>query len=171
MTILLRAPVLAATLALAAFPAAADPLIDRAFDIARAECAEMGGTLRLPDPILVAEADLTGDGTADDRIVSEAGAFCGPDLGYLGAGSAGARQHAIIGDLVQELWPGSWGVADVALTAEGERLPPRRVLLLGVHGSACDSFGASPCLLAMAWDGTRLISVADGFEALMAAED
>jgi len=148
---------------LAVLPALAetdDPLIQRAFAQAAAECSDAGGTLRLPDaPVTM--VDLTGDGIAD-RIISEGGAFCGPDLGYLG-GSAGNRLHAIIGEHVQSLESGSWAVTDITFDLEDESLPPQRVLLLGVHGTACDSFGAAPCFIAYAWDGTRLISVLDMF--------
>lgn len=140
----------------------ADPLVLRAFAPAIEECEAAGGTLRLPENP-VSEVDLTGDGQPD-RIVSEAGAFCGPDLGYLG-GSAGNRLHAIIGDHVQALEPGSWAVSDVVFTVEGEALPPARLLLLAVHGAYCESFGAAPCVIAYGWDGTRLISVMDLFEA------
>lgn len=135
-----------------------DPLVHEAFAEAVAGCAAAGGTLSLPDDP-VSYVDLTGDGV-DDRIVSEAGAFCGPDLGYLG-GSAGNRLHAIIGDHVQSLEAGNWVVTDLAFTIEGETLPHQRILLLAVHGTACDSFGAAPCFLAYAWDGARLVSVLD----------
>lgn len=148
---------------LAALPARAeadDPLIQRAFAQAIAACSDAGGTLRLPEaPVTL--VDLTGNGI-DDRLVSEAGAFCGPDLGYLG-GSAGNRLHAIIGDHVQHLEAGSWAVSDITFEAADETPPPQRVLLLGVHGTACDSFGAAPCFIAYAWDGARLISVMDMF--------
>ncbi len=138
-----------------------DPLVMQALAEAVAGCEAAGGTLILPeDP--VARVDLTGDGI-EDRIVSEDGAFCGPDLGYLG-GSAGNRLHAIIGDHVQSLEAGSWTVADIAFTSEGETLMQQRVLLLAVHGAACNSHGAAPCFIAYAWDGTRLISVLDMFD-------
>lgn len=146
---------------LAALPAIAetdDPLVQQAFAQAVADCSAAGGTLRLPEaPVTL--VDLTGNGI-EDRLVSEAGAFCAPDLGYLG-GSGGNRLHAIIGDHVQELEAGNWAVTDVTFDLEGETLPAQRVLLQAVHGVACDSFGAAPCFIAYAWDGTRLISVMD----------
>ncbi|MCC5971069.1 MAG: hypothetical protein JJU15_14085 [Pararhodobacter sp.] len=158
-----RALCLASALFVVAFPALSetdDPLVQRAFASAIAACAQAGGTLRLPDAP-VSMVDLTGDGV-EDRLVSEAGAFCAPDLGYLG-GSAGNRLHAIIGDHVQSLEAGNWVVSDLEFTIDGETLPPQRVLLLAVHGAACDSFGVAPCFIAYAWDGTRLISVMDMF--------
>lgn len=118
-------------------------------------CAAEGGTLRPPEHPATA-VDLTGDGTSDDWIISEAGAFCGPDLGYLG-GSGGAMLHAVIGSTVQSWLGGAWILQDIAFTVEGELNDPVRMLLLGLHGSQCDSFGAAPCLLALSWDGERLI--------------
>jgi len=149
-----------ALLALPALSETGDPLVQRAFAEAIAACAQEGGTLRLPEAP-VSMVDLTGDGN-EDRIVSEAGAFCAPDLGYLG-GSAGNRLHAIIGEHVQSLEAGSWAVTDLAFTLDEEAPPPQRILLLGVHGAACDSFGAALCFIAYAWDGARLISVMDMF--------
>lgn len=161
-------PAMATTLALPQ-AAAADPLTDpqlspliaAAFAEARAECAERGGMLEMPERLHHEAADLTGNG-APDLIFSEEGAFCAPDLGFIGSGSAGARIHAIIGDHVQSLLPGNWTVTDLQFSIEGEALPPVRVLILAVHGGFCDGFGASPCFVTYGWDGTRLQSVLDG---------
>ncbi|MCU0899921.1 MAG: hypothetical protein MUC82_05415 [Cypionkella sp.] len=135
---------------------------DAATDLAFAEstkwCADQGGTLRRPESPATS-VDLTGDGSADDWIISESGAFCGPDLGYLG-GSGGAMLHAVIGSTVSSWLGGAWHVQDLVLRLDGEDLPSRRVLLLGLHGAFCDSFGAAPCLVALSWDGERLIHYA-----------
>lgn len=161
-----HAPPLAA-LALMALPLVAQATegalpMDRAIALAtqasRDWCAAEGGQLALPDAPATA-VDLTGDGSADDWIVAEEGAFCGPDLGYLG-GSGGAMIHAVIADRVQSWLAGGWTVQDLAFTVEGERLPAFPVLVLGLHGTYCDSFGAAPCLLALSWDGSRLIGYA-----------
>lgn len=136
---------------------APDPRVIAAFAETAAECAAMGGTLEIP-PNPVSMVDLTGDGVAD-MVVSEAGAFCGPDLGYFG-GSGGSRINVVIGNHIQHLHGGAWAVQDVAFEVEGEAMPPVRYLLIARHGSACDSFGAAPCLEAFAWDGERMISVA-----------
>ncbi|MCC5983652.1 MAG: hypothetical protein JJU42_04730 [Rhodobacteraceae bacterium] len=134
-----------------------DPRVIAAFAETAAECAAMGGTLEIPpDPVTM--VDLTGDGVMD-MVVSEAGAFCGPDLGYFG-GSGGSRINVVIGAHIQHLHGGAWAVQDVAFEIEGETMPPVRHLLIARHGSACDSFGAAPCLEAFAWDGERMISVA-----------
>lgn len=137
------------------------PLIAAAFAEARAECAELGGELEMPEVLRHQRVDLTEDGTPD-LILSEEGAFCAPDLGFLGSGSAGARVHAVIGAHVQTLLPGNWLVTDLQFRLDDEALPPVRVLVLGVHGGFCDGFGASPCLVTYAWDGARLRSILDG---------
>lgn len=139
-------------------PAPDDRLLDIAFAESRAACAAQGGVLDLSE-VPISRVDLTGDGMAD-LIVSEEGAFCGPDLGYLG-GSGGPRLHAIIGEHVQTLGNGNWLVQQARFVIEGEEVDPLPYLLVLLHGSACDSFGAAPCLIAYAWDGTRLISVGD----------
>lgn len=158
----LRPLALALLLAAPAGAQTADPLVLQAFQGARDDCAARGGTLRLPaDP--VTWVDLTGDGTLD-RIVSEEGAFCGPDLGYLG-GSAGNGLHAIVGETVQTLPPGAWAVADAVFSAEAGAPPPppRRLLILALHGSFCETYGAAPCTLSLAWDAGegRLASLYD----------
>lgn len=155
---------LAALLLLAASPAFAtegalpkDQAIALAFAESTATCAAEGGTLRLPEDDPATAVDLIGDGTADDWIIFEAGAFCGPDLGYLG-GSGGNYIHAVVGTSVSSWVGGSWVTQDVVFAPEGEALPPLRVLLIATHGSGCDSYGAAPCVVAAAWDGTRIIS-------------
>jgi len=134
-----------------------DPRVIAAFAETAAECETLGGTLEIPpDPVTL--VDLTGDGT-EDMVISEAGAFCGPDLGYFG-GSGGTRINVVIGEHIQHLYGGAWAVQEVAFEVEGETMPPLRYLLIARHGSACDSYGAAPCLEAFAWDGERMISVA-----------
>lgn len=158
-------PVLSAALIALAVPAFATTgalpaaeAIALATTESRTWCAEQGGTLVLADnPDIATAVDLTEDGSADDWIVNEAGAFCGPDLGYLG-GSGGNMYHAVIGNRVYSWLAGAWVLQDIAFTIEGETQPPVRSLILALHGSACDSFGAAPCLLALSWDGDRLIS-------------
>lgn len=134
-----------------------DQAITLAFTESTARCAADGGTLILPEEDPATAVDLTGDGTADDWIIFEAGAFCGPDLGFLG-GSGGNAIHAVVGKSLSSWFGGSWVIQDVVFAPEGEALPSKRVLLLAVHGSVCDSYGAAPCIIASAWDGERMIS-------------
>lgn len=140
-----------------------DPLVLAALAQSRAECAEVGGDRLVYPPDFVAEIDLTGDG-APDRVVREAGAFCGPDGGYLHPGSGGAPVHAIVGATVQSLGHGALATADVAFEIDGALRPAVRVVLLGLHGMGCGGAGGSPCLLAHVWDGERLVSVLDGLD-------
>lgn len=122
-------------------------------------CADEGGTLRLPEDDPASAVDLTGDGTADDWLILEAGAFCGPDRGFLG-GSGGNYIHAVVGKSLSSWFGGGWAIQDVAFLSEGEVGDPARVLLLAVHGIACDTWGGAPCFIAASWDGERMISLA-----------
>jgi hypothetical protein len=146
------------------------PLIDRAFAEARAECEAEGGTLVLPETLRSESVDLTGDGRPD-LVFSEEGAFCGPDLGFVGGGSAGARVHVIVGDHVQSLLPGNWTVTRLQFRVEDEVMTTAPVLVMAVHGLFCDSFGAAPCFLAYGWDGARMVSVLDGLSLWSGDED
>lgn len=134
-----------------------DQAIALAFAGSVADCATEGGTLRLPEDDPATALDLTGDGTADDWLILEAGAFCGPDLGYLG-GSGGNYIHAVVGASLSSWIGGGWTVQDVQFLAEGAFTEPQRVLLLAVHGIGCNSYGAAPCIIAAAWDGERMVS-------------
>jgi hypothetical protein len=143
------------------------PITERALILAlessRAECAAEGGTELRYSPDLATPVDILGDGTADDRIISERSAFCGPDIGPLYAGSGGAPLHAVIGDEAFPLMPGAWTLQDVPFTFDDEPAASRRLLLVAGHGSYCDSHGAAPCVVAYGWDGARMISILDAF--------
>jgi hypothetical protein len=147
LAIAFASPILALTQAEAIANATADSL---------AFCADQGGTLTLPEGIAT-PVNLTGDGTADDWMINEAGAFCRPYHGYLG-GSGGAMIHALVRDQMASQLAGAWAMQDLAFTVDGETMPTTRMVIFGLHGTACNSFGAAPCLLAVTWDGERLIS-------------
>lgn len=134
-----------------------DPMLRLALAPSAEECAGRGGTRLVVQPDLVTEVDLNGDGQPD-RIVNEAGTFCGPYEGPMWGGTAGPALSAIIGDQVTRLFNGSWTVAEAVFVVEGEGGPPVPMLLVNAHGSVCDSFGAAPCVVAYTWDGTRLVS-------------
>lgn len=155
------------TTAIALLLSDGSPITDRmlieALEGSRAACLEAGGSELRYAPDLVTYADILGDGTADDRIVSEVSAFCGPDIGPLYAGSAGGPQHAVIGDRSFPLLPGGWSITEARFTFDGEQGPPVRLLLVGAHGSFCDAVGAAPCVTAYTWDGERLVSILDAF--------
>ena len=133
--------------------------MDQAISLATTEsaawCKSQDTTLELAENAAT-QVDLTGDGSADDWIISEVGAWCGPNGGPLG-GSGGGMTHAIVGTAVSSWMAGSWMLQDLRFVAEGEELEPVRTLLLAMHGTYCDSFGAAPCILAVTWDGERLI--------------
>lgn len=140
-----------ALIALTATPALAQDAFEAALAPSRAWCAEIGGTeVQLAEGALTA-ADLTGDGTADDAILSEEGAFCAPDGGFMG-GSGGHMIHVRIGDRLFSRLAGALLVQDIAFTAEGEVQPLVRVMLFARHGSNCDGAGFAPCIEAVVWD-------------------
>lgn len=139
-----------------------DPRVVPVLSESRELCAELGGTALEYDPDFVTAADLTGGGLAQDLMINEISARCLPDLGPLYGGSAGGMLHAVIGAHAQTLLPGNWTLTDIAFSDGDWQGPVTRVLLLGVHGLFCDGFGASPCLVAYSWDGSRLVSILDG---------
>lgn len=155
--------IVAGVMALSAVTAADANPMAAATAAAGAACAEEGGMMELAEGA-AQWLDLTGDGVADDALVWEYGAFCAPDLGFRG-GSGGAMLHLAVGDHVQSVPAAAWTVQDVTFTAEGEVLPPLRLLLLAQHGSACDGFGAANCVEALVWDGRegRFMSVAPAY--------
>lgn len=121
---------------------------------AQTECAAEGGVLELAEGMAHA-LDLTGDGTADDALVWELGAFCGPHFGFRG-GTGGAALHVAVGETAQVFGALGWAVQDIAFAGveldEGEAPRALRVLLLAVHGTACDTYGAAPCVEAVVWN-------------------
>lgn len=156
------APAPALALALACLPPAealADPMA-LAMEAAAADCAAEGGRLEVAEGAAQL-LDLTGDGSADDALVWEYGAFCAPDLGFRG-GSGGAMLHLAVGDVVQSLPAGAWTLTDAAFTFDGETGPPVRILLIAQHGSQCGGAGASACIEAVTWDAgeRRFMTVA-----------
>ncbi|HMO73534.1 MAG TPA: hypothetical protein PKC84_18175, partial [Paracoccaceae bacterium] len=134
-------------------PARADAMA-AAMASARTDCAAEGGVLELAEGA-AQMLDLTGDGTADDALVWELGGFCAPHFGYRG-GTGGAALHVAVGEKVQVFGALGWTVQDLVFNGteldEGEVAKALRVLLLAVHGSACDSYGAAPCVHAVVWN-------------------
>lgn len=163
-TALVQVLVPALALALSVIPATPlraeiDALVLQAFEASRRTCAFMGAELGLPENP-VTWVDLTGNGLKDDRIVEEGHTTCGPD--FLHTGTVGAPVHAIIGDHVQTLRGPTWALSDVQLRVGDHILDPVRVLINGVHGSACGGSGATACMVLYLWDGRRLVSIEDG---------
>jgi hypothetical protein len=146
--------------ALAAAAAAADPA-GLATAAATAACLERGATLQL-GPDAVQRADLTGDGSADDWLVSERGAACVPEGGPVAAGDV-FRLHAVVGAAVV----GSWEVRGFVV-AEIARVPgegPQRMLILWRPGGACGLAPEDddlPCAEALVWAEGAFRSVAAG---------
>lgn len=147
---MLRSALALLVLSAATSPAAADPMA-LAMQAAAAGCLAEGGARLDLDEGAAQLLDLTGDGTADDALVWEYGAFCAPDRGFRG-GSGGAMLHLAVGSHVQSFPAGAWTLTDAAFTRDGETGPPLRILLIAQHGSQCDGAGAAPCVEAVVWD-------------------
>ncbi len=85
--------------------------------------------------------DLQGDGEANDAVVDFNHVYCG--LNYsLWHGTGGSIVHLVLDDAVSQTWSGgAWRITEFG----GAPL-----VLLGRHGSACDGYGAQPCVQAIA---------------------
>lgn len=143
-------PVLAALLA---GPAQADPLALATAESA-AFCAESGQTPVLSDNP-VTETDLTGDGVPD-LVVSEQGAVCAPGGGPL-EGTGGWMIHLVVDGTVTSRRAQGLLLADLIFPGGIE---PLRVVHLLRHGSACDGYGAQPCVETLIWSDGAFLTVA-----------
>ncbi len=133
-------------------PALADPLATATAESA-AFCAGQGGRLVLGDDP-VTEVDLNGDGTLD-TIVSEQGAFCEPGGGPL-EGTGGWMVHLVVDGKVTSRRTLGVVVQDIMFPTGIE---PLRVVHLARHGSACDGYGAQPCVETLVWSEGAFLTV------------
>lgn len=137
---------------LAAGPVLADDHVGRVKELlqsAEAECREdvQKGDPNAPvpqlevDPSAITWVDLDGDWEKDDAIVDFNYVYC--SLNYsLWHGTAGSLIHLVIDDSTSQTWSGGrWQLISFGETP---------LFLLGRHGSYCDSFGAQPCIQAIA---------------------
>ena len=89
----------------------------------------------------VSRVDLDGD--LDRDWVLDESAFACSSAVSLDCGSGGCQSHFLVEDTVATLLNQGWDVVTFG------RL---RVLLLDVHGSACDGINPTPCVAARVWD-------------------
>ncbi|MDF0601984.1 hypothetical protein P1J78_14665 [Psychromarinibacter sp. C21-152] len=155
---------LALTLALLATPLAAQevdetaPAIAAVLDEARAECAAeaaAGG----PKPRLEMETgamtwtDLDGDGPPNDLVIDFNRIMCSATYS-LWHGSGGSRLVFVLNGEIARTWTGgTWRVTEYG----GQPL-----ILIGRHGTYCDSYGARGCVQAILADGAGFSTVIAG---------
>ena len=133
-------------LALLACPAFAQdsavlPRSDAIVQEARDRCAseEAGELVILPGAVTV--LDLDGDEEWDDAVVDWGRMHC-QFAGTLWAGTGGSPVHFVLNGETSAEWFGwNWRLIEHG---------GANVILLSMHGAACDTFGASPCVLAIA---------------------
>ncbi len=123
-------------------------------DSAAAECtAQSQGQLEVLDERALTWIDLDGDAQMadnmpDDMVIDFNFIFC--STGNLWGGTGGAPVHFVLNGTTSASWTG--GNWDVVRT----RTLYSPVILLPRHGSACDGYGAQPCVQA-------IVAYEDGF--------
>ncbi|KAA9010554.1 hypothetical protein [Histidinibacterium aquaticum] len=107
---------------------------------AERQCQEIDAGGLTVEPGAITQADLDGDGAADDEVVNFAGIFCQWNMSHW-HGTGGAPIHFVIdGQRSESWWANSWA------RVQFDDMP---VILLSRHGSLCDNYGASPCVQAI----------------------
>ena len=117
----------------------------------RASCVKgEGGDFQVP-VTAVERIDLTGNGSKDSVVY--VGRFrCNGSSSYY-TGSGGSIIHLVVGDQIHSYMAHGFSVT----FPFGDDYP---VIIFGVHGSYCDSYGANNCVMATVWGdgGFQLVS-------------
>lgn len=133
------------------------PAAEKILAAAAAECDAEGGSLEI-GPLAIQSTDLDGDngvtstGMPDDVVVNFNDIFCST-IPSLWSGTGGAPVHFVLDGTVSQSW--------VSFLWEVERMGPDlpAVILISRHGSACDSFGAAPCVQAIVASNGEFLTV------------
>ena len=108
----------------------------------RASCSKYEqGKLQVP-VTAIQKVDLTGN-NEQDTVFHLGRVRCDGSSSYF-SGSGGSSVYLIVGDKVTEFLARGFAIS----YALGEGYP---IVILSVHGSACDSYGATNCVLATVW--------------------
>lgn len=99
------------------------------------------GDLQVPVSA-IQKVDLTGN-NEQDTVFHLGRVRCDGSSSYF-SGSGGSSVYLIVGDKVTEFLARGFAIS----YALGEGYP---IVILAVHGSACDSYGATNCVLATVW--------------------
>ena len=123
----------------------ADAALTSLLETAESDC---GASFKLEDTA-VTYLDLTEDGTNDIIVVDESGFSCPDNGASYYCGSGGCQVH-FLADADQVLGQAqSW---EIMQTKHG-----KKVILLGLHGSACNEAGAVACFKAMSFSDGRFV--------------
>ena len=123
----------------------ADAALTSLLKTAESDC---GTSFKLEDTA-VTYLDLTEDGANDIIVVDESGFSCPDNGASYYCGSGGCQVHFLAeSDQVQGQVQG-W---EIMQTKHG-----KKVMLLGLHGSACDEPGAVTCFKAMSFSDGRFV--------------
>jgi hypothetical protein len=144
---LLAGPVFAQTDLTEVYGLDTHPKVLEILQAAASECATQtdGGSLEIDENLGIVYTDLDGDlqevdYLPDDAVVDFNYIFC--SRGNLWAGSGGAPIHFVLDGTTSQSWTGAgWEVERFG------SLPA--VILIGRHGSACEGYGAQPCVQAL----------------------
>lgn len=101
----------------------------------------------------IQKVDLTGN-NEQDTVFHLGRVRCGESSSYF-SGSGGSSVYLIVGDKVTEFLARGFAVS----YAMGEGYP---IVILAVHGSACDGYGATNCILATVWGDDKFEVVSTG---------
>ena len=148
MKILITVLVIATAMASSASSQSIENRIDELLTQAKEDCASDGGVLKLSGNE-VNKFDFDGDGVTDLSILHEIDYNCSSSASLF-QGTAGAVVH-IMTD--KDYFSGY--VREVQVVTAFNN---KQVLLLGLHGSACDEAGYIRCLKAITLHQGRIIS-------------
>jgi len=141
------------------------PAIRAIIDAAQADCAAeavAGG----PKPALIIEPgalswfDLDGGGEPNDTVIDFNRILCSATY-TLWHGSGGSYLHFVLNGQISRAWTGGYWRVD--------EFGGQPLILIGRHGTLCDSFGARGCVQAILadeegfWTVTAPLPVADQF--------
>lgn len=123
----------------------ADAALTSLLKTAESDC----GTSFKLDDTAVTYLDLTEDGIHDIIVVDESGFICPDNGASYYCGSGGCQVHFLAeADQVQGQVQG-W---EIMQTKHG-----KKVILLGLHGSACNAIGTVTCFKAMTFNDGRFV--------------
>lgn len=106
---------------------------------------EEKGRLQIPSTA-IEKIDLTGNGKLD-TVFHVGRVRCNGTSSYF-SGSGGSATYLIVNDKVTKFQARGFAVS----YALGEGYP---IIILAMHGSSCDSYGATNCVLATVWGNDR----------------